>query len=210
MGTAQDSELTRKKLLYAAGELFAEKGFSSVTVREIVAKAQTHLSAMNYHFKSKEVLYKEVLILACSSNAISQEDQNFLKKFPPKEALFILIKEALHTYESTDAKWKTTLIALETRQPGTFFKEIAKQYLQPDIDFIATLIASETSQGHTTPSVQFAAIALVGLIETFGLHTTFIEVIAPELHSIKNKQLLYAQHILQMTLFSAKTSVSDT
>lgn len=202
MGTTQDSEITRQKLLHAAGELFAKKGFSSVTVREIVTVAQTHLSAMNYHFKSKDILYKEVLIFACKSSAITQEEQKYLEKRPPKEALYILIKEALDAYESKEMKWKITLIANETRQPSIFFKEIAQQYLQPDIHFIGTLIALVTSQKNTAPSVQFAAISLVGLIETFGLDTTFLEVIAPEFDTIKKKNVWYAQNILNMILQS--------
>ncbi len=51
---------TRQKLLYVAEELFAEKGFHGVSVREITSQAGVHLSAVNYHFGSKENLYLEV------------------------------------------------------------------------------------------------------------------------------------------------------
>ncbi len=51
---------TKERLLSVAEGLFAEKGFHGVSVREITAQAQTHLSAVNYHFGSKEKLYLEV------------------------------------------------------------------------------------------------------------------------------------------------------
>lgn len=52
---------TRQALLVAAGELFAEKGLEGTSVREIVAKAGATLSAVNYHFGSKEQLYLEAI-----------------------------------------------------------------------------------------------------------------------------------------------------
>jgi AcrR family transcriptional regulator len=46
----------------AAGEqLFADRGFSAVSVRDIAAAAEVNVAAVNYHFQSKENLYREVL-----------------------------------------------------------------------------------------------------------------------------------------------------
>ncbi len=55
-----DSQETKEKILTVAEELFAERGFHGVSVREITSRAQVHLSAVNYHFGSKEQLYLEV------------------------------------------------------------------------------------------------------------------------------------------------------
>jgi AcrR family transcriptional regulator len=51
---------TRERLLDEAEKLFAHKGFDGVSVREITAKAGSHLSAVNYHFGSKKNLYLSV------------------------------------------------------------------------------------------------------------------------------------------------------
>jgi AcrR family transcriptional regulator len=48
-------------LIEAAGELFAENGLESTSVRAIVKKAGTALSAVNYHFHSKEQLYADCI-----------------------------------------------------------------------------------------------------------------------------------------------------
>jgi len=53
------SEAKREKLLAAAGEVFIEKGFRDATVAEICARAEANVSAVNYHFGSKETLYQE-------------------------------------------------------------------------------------------------------------------------------------------------------
>lgn len=52
---------TRQRLLDAAGELFAEKGFRLAATREICRKAGADIAAIHYHFGSKENLYEAVL-----------------------------------------------------------------------------------------------------------------------------------------------------
>ncbi len=51
---------TKEKILDVANELFAEKGFSGTSIREIAKLADVNLSAVNYHFTNKETLYSEV------------------------------------------------------------------------------------------------------------------------------------------------------
>ena len=50
----------RQRVLEAAIELFAARGFDAVTVRDITARAKTNLAAVNYYFESKENLIRVV------------------------------------------------------------------------------------------------------------------------------------------------------
>ncbi len=54
---------TTDKILQAAALLFAEQGFNDTTLRQITARADVNLAAVNYHFGSKEQL---ILALADS------------------------------------------------------------------------------------------------------------------------------------------------
>jgi AcrR family transcriptional regulator len=54
-----DGEETRNKLLVAAAEVFAKKGFWETTNADICGRAGTNIAAVNYHFRSKENLYIE-------------------------------------------------------------------------------------------------------------------------------------------------------
>jgi len=54
-----DGQETRQKLLAAAGEVFAQKGFRETTNADICEKAGANTAAVNYHFGSKENLYIE-------------------------------------------------------------------------------------------------------------------------------------------------------
>jgi AcrR family transcriptional regulator len=55
-----EAPAVRHRLLGAAAEEFAERGYESATVRDIVARARTNLNSVNYHFGSKQQLYVEV------------------------------------------------------------------------------------------------------------------------------------------------------
>ena len=48
-------------ILDAATELFAEKGFSGVSVQEIAVRAGTHKTTVLYHFATKDALHEAVL-----------------------------------------------------------------------------------------------------------------------------------------------------
>lgn len=52
---------TKNKILDAAEQAFADKGFNGTSLREITSKAEVNLAAVNYHFGSKKELIKAVM-----------------------------------------------------------------------------------------------------------------------------------------------------
>ena len=52
---------TRERLMETASLLFAEKGYASTSVREIVTRAGVSKPVLYYHFQSKEGLYYAIL-----------------------------------------------------------------------------------------------------------------------------------------------------
>ena len=53
---------TANKIKEAAGTLFTEKGFGRTTTREIATAAGVNLALVNYHFRSKDELFKAVMM----------------------------------------------------------------------------------------------------------------------------------------------------
>ena len=52
---------TKRKIIEAAEVEFAENGYGGASVREITARAEVNVAAINYHFGNKESLYKEMV-----------------------------------------------------------------------------------------------------------------------------------------------------
>lgn len=204
MGTPKDSEKTRARLIEAAGQLFAEKGFKGVTVRHIAAAAETHLSALNYHFRSKDAMYREVLLEACRSDAISDKDQRQLRKLAPEKALFIVVQEALKTYAGKGANnWRAVVLSRECRQPGPVFDEVVQEYFRPETDFLAEIIGKAVGKSGQDHQVRFAVLALIGLLDTFGLYSHLIAAVAPGMAESFRKKDQMARQIVRLVLEAA-------
>src|SRR5579871_3621280 len=56
-----EKQETRRRLLEAAGEVFADRGFHAATIKEITDRAGASLASVNYHFTDKAELYAAVL-----------------------------------------------------------------------------------------------------------------------------------------------------
>jgi AcrR family transcriptional regulator len=51
---------TKARILSAAQEVFAVKGFDGASTREIAARAGVNISSLHYHWDSKETLYRAI------------------------------------------------------------------------------------------------------------------------------------------------------
>ncbi|MDH3214270.1 MAG: TetR family transcriptional regulator [Myxococcales bacterium] len=60
-GRHRDSRETQERLLDAAERLLAERGFAGTSLRAVTQAAGTSVSAANYHFGSKEELWRATL-----------------------------------------------------------------------------------------------------------------------------------------------------
>ena len=83
----EDQE-TRQRLIDAASELFAERGFNHVSIRDICAAANANVAAVNYYFHDKWGLYKVILdmIVEDSMKMIEEVHAN-PPGTPPEEKL---------------------------------------------------------------------------------------------------------------------------
>ncbi|MGF1480031.1 MAG: TetR/AcrR family transcriptional regulator [Cyanophyceae cyanobacterium] len=59
--TSSSSPDTKEQILDVAERLFAENGFAGTSLRSIIGEAEVNLSAVNYHFGSKEELFRAVV-----------------------------------------------------------------------------------------------------------------------------------------------------
>jgi TetR/AcrR family transcriptional regulator, regulator of cefoperazone and chloramphenicol sensitivity len=58
----EEQDPTKVRLIEAAGEEFADKGFDATRIRTICDRAGANVAAVNYHFGDKEQLYVETVL----------------------------------------------------------------------------------------------------------------------------------------------------
>jgi AcrR family transcriptional regulator len=91
---------TVERILDAAEQLFAEKGFAETSLRLITSKAGVNLAAVNYHFGSKKALIQAVFSRFLGPFCISLEReldrrQGKTDKVSLEELLEMLVEQAL-------------------------------------------------------------------------------------------------------------------
>ncbi len=94
---------SKRRLLDAAEQLFAEKGFEGVSVRDITKQAKTNIAAVNYHFGGREPLLEMVIMRYMVP--ITQErlvrldalDKKWSGKVPPLEEIIEALVRPLMT-----------------------------------------------------------------------------------------------------------------
>jgi len=72
MAKREDGKVTRNRLLKAACEVFAEKGYRNAKVAEICRQAGANVAAVNYYFGDKDTLYAEAWQYAFNEYAMPE------------------------------------------------------------------------------------------------------------------------------------------
>jgi AcrR family transcriptional regulator len=194
----------------AAGQLFAERGLNAVTVRDIAGKAGTHLSALNYHFGSKDALYREVLLHACRSALVSPEEREYLRSLDPHDALFLFVKEAIEQYtKQTASNWELAVIDRESWYPSPVFEEVVDEYFRPETDFIAEIISRISGKSANSREVRMALIGLVGLLTLYGYYDYFIDAVAPDLRKTFHEEDWLVKNIVNMVLAAVEQQETE-
>jgi TetR/AcrR family transcriptional regulator, regulator of cefoperazone and chloramphenicol sensitivity len=124
---------TRRLLLEAAGEVFAETGFRDATVREICRRAGANVAAINYHFGDKETLYLEVLRYA-HGKALAKYPPllGLPENAPPEKKLRAFIQSLLlRIFDKGPTAWHGKLISREMIEPTGALDSLVEERIRP-------------------------------------------------------------------------------
>ena len=175
--TLYSSSDTQNRILEAAGEVFAEVGFRCATVRKICERAGVNVASINYHFRTKEQLYSEVL---------KYWHEFAIKKYPPLLGLGedAPAKDQLRTFilsllfrmlDKGKPAWFGKVMAREMTEPTRAFDHMVNEVMRPLNRLLASIIKKivGTSVGEETIRMCCASI----LSQCFYYYNT--RVIAP-------------------------------
>jgi TetR/AcrR family transcriptional regulator, regulator of cefoperazone and chloramphenicol sensitivity len=158
--------VTRQRLLEAAGEVFADKGFRGATIRAICKRAGANVAAVKYHFGDKQKLYSAVAQYAHSQGVGTIEEA---VQIPPdataEQRVAVFARAMLRgLLASGKPAWHGKLMAREMAEPTGALKLIIDERIRPRLKILGEIVRSIL--GPDVPAVQVhrCARSIVGQI----------------------------------------------
>src|SRR5262249_35916526 len=123
---------TQQRLLEAAGQVFAEKGFKAATIRDIVAQAGIkNIAAVNYYFGDKEQLYDAALRHAFQCGLTQMAAPDWPAGTPPavklRDYIHMMAQHLLHK----EHVWHMQLFLREFAQPSPSGAGLVRDFIVP-------------------------------------------------------------------------------
>jgi len=133
---------TKDRLLRAAERLFADRGFKDVTVRDICRAARANVASVNYHFRDKVGLYREVLRSAIERmRDTSEAARRAGAGQTPEEQLRRYITIFLGRLLAAGNDTVHRLVTRELNDPTPALDDLMEQGIKPRIEYLSALVA---------------------------------------------------------------------
>jgi AcrR family transcriptional regulator len=157
-------ERTRERLLGAAGEVFAERGYRRATVREICRRANVNIASVNYYFKSKEDLYADVLEFAYRQARQKYPETDAAGRAGSAEkrlSRFVRIF-LLRILDEGRPAWFGKLMAREIVEPSGALDRVIDRAILPLHESLAALVRENLRGGAFDAEVRRHVFSILG------------------------------------------------
>lgn len=162
----KDAQETRGRLLTAATEVFAQKGFWEATHAEICEKAQANTASVNYHFGSKENLYVEAW-KHCHAESMKAHppDGAVSPDAPPEERLHGRILAFMHRIADPD-NHEIEIIHKEMANPTGLLMEAMQHAIESERQCTLALVRQLLGENASEQAVCLCEMSLMS--QCFG------------------------------------------
>jgi AcrR family transcriptional regulator len=165
----EDDLQTRQRLRDVATRLFGAHGFAHTTIRDISREARANVAAVNYHFRDKRGLYREVL--ESVFDAVRTRTERAMREGAGRSA-----EEKLQAYirvhcdailGTTDPSPLQQLMHRELQEPVLGVETLIDGTLKPRFEYLFAVIGEILDLPPDDRRVKLAAISIHGLILMF-------------------------------------------
>ena len=193
---------TRQRLLEAAGEVFAERGFRNTTIREICRRAQANLAAVNYHFGDKEGLYAAVMkyAYACALEKypLAQRES---EEMPAADRLHAFIRYLLLSiFDKGPPAWLGKLMAREMIEPTRALDDLVESIIYPMSLKLGAIVQALLGKQVPNDLVHRCQMSIIGQCLHYRNARPVIQRLFPE-HQYSSEDIAaVADHITRFSL----------
>lgn len=189
----------RERLVEAAGEVFAEKGFHAATVREITKHAGVNIAAINYYFCDKDELYAAVLrhahqAASCLSSAIPEAES-------PENRLHAFVHGLLTRFlDPRRPAWHGKLMARELASPTRMFDQLIEEGIRPKCDLLDGILRELSGPDVSQKKRHYIAGSIMGQCLFYRQNRHVIHRLFPTLITEDKPIDHLASHITEFSL----------
>ncbi|MBX3410953.1 MAG: CerR family C-terminal domain-containing protein [Phycisphaeraceae bacterium] len=158
----EEAHATFRRLLDAAGEVFASRGFRDATVREICGAAGANVAAVNYHFGDKAGLYRAVL--RETHRAAQEPDPSLLDpNADPQARLYAFVHGMIRkVLDQGRPSWHGRLMAREMVEPTDALDIILEESIRPSWGVLVDIVSRLLGQPRDAAVTVRCAMSIVG------------------------------------------------
>ncbi len=211
----EESDDTKQKIFRAAVKVFAAQGYKGATVRDICAAAGAgNVSSINYHFGSKEDLYKTILELIFSE---FEKQKRSLpapggKMMSPEERLRQFIQAYCHMLYrgvEVDENMRSIFIA-EMSRPSPFLDQMARRYMIPQAEDLMDILTGILGRDAPQQVLLDCAVSIVGAIGYYSVAWPLFTRIFPHLPDMRRYADDLAAHVYRFSIAGLKAVRGET
>ena len=196
-----DDNDVRTRLLVAATQICAERGFQSASVRKICERAGANLAMVNYYFGSKDALYLAVIKRASEARFMETLLPVHEQSIPPVERLHHLIEQLLLSMltdgpDSDVAK----LVTWELVEPTPALAYIVDTLARPMNDALRALVHQISPTTLSDEEARLHAFSILGQLVFYSHSRPVNDLLAPELKYDEAGIRALAEHITAFSL----------
>lgn len=197
---AIDLDDTRARVVEAAGQVFAAKGFEGATVREICNLGRANLAAVNYYFGDKRRLYLAAVERAYSHRAEQVPFPAWSEDTSPQKKLADFVLTLLTRMVGQGGEqWERELMLREVAQPTDACQELVQDFIRPQFQVLYHIL-EELLPRATPARLRLVAFSVVGQCLHYRVTDPVIRMLVPaEEYATYNPEHL-ARHITELTL----------
>jgi AcrR family transcriptional regulator len=204
-------DTTRDRIVEAAGEIFAEKGFDATTVRDICQRAEANIAAVNYYFGDKQRLYVEAVVRAHRWRMERATLPEWAPETTPQEKLCDFVITFIRRIRTgPENTWHTRLIMREMMNPREACVELAQSSIRPQFEILQGILRELLSSDTSEEKLHLTAFSIVGQCLFYHFADPVVRnlVTSGEYASYGVEKL--ADHIVQFSLSSLTGAASTS
>lgn len=195
-------EEPRERILCAAGQEFAERGYEAATVRDICLAAGVNIAAVNYYFGDKRRLYIESVKHAHRERVAQVPLPEWPVGRPAAERLHDFVDNLLERMLGcTQPPWQVRLMLREILHPTDACREMVEDYMRPHFALLVSIL-DELCRGRLPqPELRRVAMSIIGQCFLYRAAGDVVGMLVPqeEIESLHAPRQL-AEHITCYTL----------